>query len=106
MPAEDAKNSPLYIPERPHSDILEYAMEYGITGISILAICGLAWIYSLYKKIKYCTFSNFVLAAGALSCLLNGSFDMELHITSTMVAFGLMCSWSLVNFKEARHEIR
>lgn len=106
MPAKDAKNSPLYIPERPHSDILEYAMEYGITGISILAICGLAWIYSLYKKIKYCTFSNFVLAAGALSCLLNGSFDMELHITSTMVAFGLMCSWSLVNFKEARHEIR
>ena len=60
----------------------------------------------LHKKIKYCTFSNFVLAAGALSCLLNGSFDMELHITSTMVAFGLMCSWSLVNFKEARHEIR
>lgn len=44
-------------------------------------------------------FANAVCAAGALSCLAHGAFDMELHIPSTMIAFGLMCVFSFLRLQ-------
>lgn len=97
-------NSPFYMPERPHSDILEYTIDYGILGLIALATCGLAWVYCFCKNRKYDVFPNAMLAIGAISCIFHGSFDMELHIPSTMIAFGLMCTWALANLGKIGNE--
>ena len=63
-----------------------------------MAACGAAWAAQIWKNRRSLGFTNAVCAAGALSCLAHGTFDMELHIPSTMIAFGLMCVFSFSPF--------
>lgn len=93
-------------PNRPHSDALEYVLDFGISGAAVLAACGAAWAAQIWKNRRALGFANAVCAAGALSCLAHGTFDMELHIPSTMIAFGLMCVFSFSPFnKGGRREV-
>ena len=93
-------------PDRPHSDVLEYLLDFGISGAAVLAACGAAWIAQIWKNRRALGFANAVCAAGALSCLAHGAFDMELHIPSTMIAFGLMCVFSFSPFcRGGRREV-
>ena len=81
-------------PDRPHSDIIEYTVDYGIFGILVLAACALAWLSAIWGHRKKLNSANFFLILGVITCLAHGSFDMELHIPSTMIAFGLLSVWS------------
>lgn len=93
-------------PNRPHSDVLEYLLDFGVAGLAVLAACGVAWIAQIWRNRRSLGFANAACAAGALSCLFHGAFDMELHIPSTMIAFGLMCVFSFSPFSgRGRREI-
>ena len=81
-------------PDRPHSDIIEYTVDYGIFGILVLAACALAWLSAIWGHRKKLNSANFFLILGVITCLMHGSSDMELHIPSTMIAFGLLSVWS------------
>ncbi len=81
-------------PDRPHSDIIEYTVDYGIFGILVLAACALAWLSAIWGHRKKLNSANFFLILGVFTCLMHGSSDMELHIPSTMIAFGLLSVWS------------
>ena len=81
-------------PDRPHSDIIEYTVDYGIFGILVLAACALAWLSAIWGHRKKLNSANFFLILGVITCLIHGSSDMELHIPSTMIAFGLLSVWS------------
>ena len=90
-------------PDRPHSDIIEYAVDYGIFGISLLAACAVAWLTAIWRRRKKLNSANIFLFLGVITCLAHGSFDMELHIPSTMIAFGLLSVWSFSELIVRRH---
>ena len=79
-------------PNRPHSDALEYVLDFGISGAAVLAACGAAWAAQIWKNRRALGFANAVCAAGALSC--------------AMIAFGLMCVFSFSPFNRGgRREV-
>lgn len=96
LPLHKNPSKTLMAPDRPHSDILEYFLDYGILGLTIFFVCGVSWLADLCKNWRSFSLGNFFLFMGVLACLLHSAVDMELHIPSTMLAFGLLCALSIV----------
>lgn len=92
------------IPDRAHSDLLEYMVDFGIVGVAVLLACGVAWIAQIIRNRRCLTAANVICAIGALSCLAHGMFDMELHVPSTMIAFAFMCVFSFSDFGTGSHD--
>ncbi len=88
------------IAEEPHSDILEYILEYGLVGSIVFAMAGIFFCKELFTRRKLMSISNYCILTGTAICFLHGAFDMEFHIPSTMIAFGIMTAWSYVDFKK------
>lgn len=91
-------------PERVHSDLFEYMVDFGITGVIVLLCCGIAWIVQIVKNRKILTSANVICVIGVLSCLTHSMFDMELHIPSTMIVFAFMSVFSFSDFEMGRTE--
>lgn len=92
---------------RAHSDLLGYLLDFGFAGGAVLAACGAAWLWRIWQMRRFLTCANAMCFVGAMSCFGHSLFDMELHIPSTMLMFGLMCvlSYAPIFGKEADDEI-
>ena len=90
-------------PDRPHSDIIEYILDYGIVGGIIFAYCGVALGYVIFKYRRRLGICNLYILAGVGACFSNGVFDMEMHIPSVMLIFGLMTVWAYKDFRRIWH---
>ncbi len=79
--------------DHAHSDVLEYTLDYGLLGMAFLVLLFLFWgrdFFGVSGNVE-----NGFLAWGALVCLCHSCMDMELHIPSTMLTFGLLVALSI-----------
>lgn len=77
------------VPERAHSDILEYFIEFGFLGL--LGIFGgwLAYAILLFGNLKNLKAENYMLLASAGLCAMHCSVDMAMHFLPVMVFFAV-----------------
>ena len=77
------------VPERAHSDILEYFIEFGFLGL--LGIFGgwLAYAILLFGNLKNLKAENYMLLASAGLCAMHCSVDIAMHFLPVMVFFAV-----------------
>ncbi len=82
------KNKIVTTVRHAHSDILEYAIDFGLIGVLAILACFGAWIFQ-YLKNGIC-YENIPLFVGALISIFHSFIDMNLNIPSSMLAFTLI----------------
>lgn len=79
--------------QHAHSDIIEYAIDFGLIGVVSIFLCFVFWLRAFFKSIP--SYESFVLLLGTLVSIIHSCFDMNLHIMSTMIAFVLIAIASI-----------
>ena len=79
--------------EHAHSDLLEYVVDFGLIGLFVIVTCFISWIWCFWKSKP--TKESLILLIGIFISFFHSCFDMNLHITSTMIAFVIIVSASL-----------
>ncbi len=77
------------VPERAHSDILEYLIEFGFIGF--LGVFGgfVAYAVLLFCNIKNLSAENYMLLVSAAICGAHSCMDMAMHFLPVMVFFAV-----------------
>lgn len=93
---------PLVINGHPHCDILEYAVEFGISGMSLLLAAAILFLLQLWHRRKSLGIANTFIALATLAMFAHSCIDIFLHAASTMVLFSLALAWVKSPLEEKR----
>lgn len=93
---------PFVINGHPHCDILEYAIEFGFSGMSFLFVVAILFLLQIWHRRKSLGIANAFMALATLAMFAHSCIDIFLHITSTMVLFSLALAWIKSPLEEKR----
>lgn len=77
-------------PARPHCDIFEYFIEYGLFGAFVFPLCFALWLFRIWKLRKRLTLENSIIFIGVLMCAFHSMFDLVLHVLPVMLFGGIL----------------
>ncbi len=84
--------------ERPHCEVLQYFVEYGIVGFSAIFFAFCAYIKRLADRRRLLQTGNLVLLLSLTVVFAYSFFEVYFHITSTAVVFAVLCMACLTSF--------